>query len=89
MHFKDYYRPQEGREYSDIYYNIHSLIRFRKYLKELGYSKFEYVPFDIDIDLPRTDSLDIGTYTVRLEDGKRIQISGGMMMPWYFIAACR
>ncbi len=85
--FRDYYRPSEGREYTDIYYNIHSIPRFKEYVSELGYTKFDYIPFDIDIDLPKTENLDIETYTVRTEEGKRIQISAGMMMPWYFAVA--
>lgn len=87
--FHDYYRPSEGRDYTEIYYNIHSMIRFRKYMEELGYPNFEYMPFEIDIDLPKTDNMDIGTYTIKTVDGKRIQISAGMMMPWYFVVAYR
>lgn len=85
--FRDYYRPSNGRDYTECYYNIHSTIRCEKLMNELGYSHFEYMPFEIDIDIPRTESRDIGTYTVRTDEGKRIQISGGMMMPWYFVVA--
>ena len=60
----------------------------RDYLKTLGYEKFEYIPFEIDIDLPQTTK-DIGTYTIKSEEGKRIQISAGLMMPWYFIVASK
>lgn len=85
--FRNYYRPSDGKEYTECYYNIHSTIRCREFMKELGYCNFEYMPFEIDIDIPRTDSKDIGTYTVKTEEGKRIQISGGLMMPWYFVIA--
>ena len=47
------------------------------------------MPFEIDIDLPQTDNIDIGTYTVKLENKKRIQISAALMMPWYFIVASK
>lgn len=86
---RDYYRSKECEGDFDYYYNIYSIMRVRQYLSELGYRNFRYIPFQIDIDLPKPDNLDLGTYTVKQEDGKRIQISGGMMMPWYFIAACR
>lgn len=46
---------------------------------ELGYPDFEYIPYDIDIDLPKPESRDIGTYTVKTTDGHRIQISRGLM----------
>ncbi len=85
--FRNYYRPSECKEYTDTYYNIHSIPLFKEYMNTLGYSRFEYIPFDIDIDLPKIDSLDIGTYTIKTEDGKRIQVSGGLMMPWYFVIA--
>ena len=51
------------------------------------HENFEYIPFMIDIDLPKTDNMDIGTYTVKTVEGDRIQISAGMMMPWYFAVA--
>lgn len=56
-------------------------------MKTLGYQNFEYMPFEIDIDIPKTDSMDIGTYTVKTVEGKRIQISAGLMMPRYFVVA--
>lgn len=85
--FRDYYRPSGDRTYTDYYYNVHSIIRYRMYMEEMGYKKFEYIPFEIDIDIPKTESMDIGTYTVKTVEGKRIQISGGLMMPWYFVIA--
>lgn len=86
---RNYYRTLENKEYEEEYYNIYSLIRIRKYFESLGYHKFEYTPFEIDIDLPKTESLDIGTYTIKTENDKRLQISAALMMPWYFIVASR
>ena len=83
------YRPSEGKAYTDIYYNIHLMIQFKEYMWELGYPHVDYIPFEIDLDIPKTDSMDIGIYTVKTEDGKRIQISVGLMMPWYFIVASK
>lgn len=39
--------------------------------------------------LPKPEKAGLGTYTEKLEDGRRIQISGGLMLPWYFIVACK
>lgn len=83
---KNYYRAAEN-SYEEMYYNIYSLPRVQKCFKEQGYNNFKFIKFEIDIDLPRPDTMDIGTYTINTEDGKRIQISGGLMMPWYFVVA--
>ena len=85
--FRDYYRPAEKEEYTEYYYNVHSIPLCREYMKTLGYQNFEYKKFEIDIDIPKTDNMDIGTYTVKTTDGRRIQTSAGLMMPWYFVVA--
>ncbi len=86
---KNYYRFSEDKEYEEMYYNIYSLKRVQKCFEKLGYNHFDFIPFNIDIDIPKTDSMDIGTYTIKTEDGKRIQISAGLMMPWYFVIASK
>lgn len=72
----------------DIFYNIYSLPVVKKFLSNKGYSGFQYVPFEIDIDLPKPIQTKMGTYTEKLENGKRIQISGPLLMQWHFIG-CR
>ncbi len=86
---KNYYRPTDMQEYGEAYYNIYSLVRVKKHFESLGYKKFNFLPFEIDIDLPKPDNLDIGTYTVRTQEDKRLQISAALMMPWYFIVASK
>ena len=71
------------------YYNIYSIPMIKEYLQEWGYTDFKYEPFDIDIDLEKPDHMDAQTYTIKTEDGRRIQISGAMLMPWYFIYASK
>ena len=80
----DYTKSKDG-EYSEVFYNIYSLPRMKEFFSDMGYSKFDYIEFEMDIDLPQTNKMGRGTYTVKTEKGKRIQISGGMMMPWYFV----
>lgn len=80
----DYTKNKDG-DYAKVFYNIYSLPRMKEYFKNLGYSKFEYEVFEMDIDLPQTNKMGRGTYTIKTEQGKRLQISGGMMMPWYFV----
>lgn len=80
----DYTKKKDG-EYAQVFYNIYSLPRMKDYFDSLGYSKFDYKEFVIDVDLQQTNKMGRGTYTIKTEQGKRIQISGGMMMPWYFV----
>jgi len=68
------------------YYNIYSLPQTQKLLAGMGYETFHSAPFDIDIDLPRPTA-GLGTYTEMTPSGRRLQISGPMLMPWYFILA--
>lgn len=67
------------------YYNIYSLDDTKKFFKRHGYQEFKYIPFNIDIDLMKPKNKGMGTYTEKLENGKRIQISGPLLLPWYFI----
>lgn len=61
------YLMNEGAE---VFYNIYSLPRMEAYFKKLGYNHFYYKEFEIDIDLPKTNGLGRGTYTVKDESGK-------------------
>ena len=84
---RDYKRPKAGKAYEDSYCNVYSIPRLRKLLAEMGYSDFRFTPFAIDIDLPKPDGLRFGTYTESLVGGGRLQISGALLMPWYFVVA--
>ncbi|PCJ20677.1 MAG: hypothetical protein COB02_03890 [Candidatus Cloacimonadota bacterium] len=72
---------------TQCFYNTYSLEYTKKKFKDLGYNKFEFVPFDIDIDLLKPDDKRLGTYTERLPSGRRLQISGPLLMNWHFILA--
>ncbi len=82
----DYYRPTKNKEYVEYYYNVYSLGLFKKYLAKFGYKKFSFKRYDIDIDLPCI-TRDLGTYTEMLTSGRRLQMSGPLLMPWYFVYA--
>ncbi|SHN82365.1 class I SAM-dependent methyltransferase [Bradyrhizobium erythrophlei] len=69
--------------------NVYSLPVVEKFLLSLGYGGLQSIPFEITIDLPRPSHKGLGTYTRRTTDGARMQISGPLLMPWYFIAARR
>ncbi len=75
--------------HKEMQYNIYSLVRVKKKFEQMGYKTFKYIPYDIDIDIAPPKKKGRGTYTRKMADGKRIQISGGMMMPWYFVVASK
>lgn len=85
----DYTRKENNSDRMQSYYNIYSIPRIKELFRELGYNHFEYKSFDIDIDIEKTVSDGLHTYTRRMEDGSRIQISAGLMLPWYFIIASK
>jgi SAM-dependent methyltransferase len=68
-----------------LYYNVYSIPVMKGHLENNGYGNFRCSPFNIDVDIPNTG--EFRTYTEKTEDGRRIQISGPVLMPWYFIAA--
>lgn len=84
----------EVTEYDDVlephrssFYNVYSLPVVKKYIQSNGYPDFQATTFEIDIDLPKPKKQLMTTYTEKIEDGHRLQISGPLLMPWYFIAA--
>ena len=75
--------------HSEHFMNVFSLPPIKSYCEEYGYTNFYAVPYGIDIDLPKSDDGGMGTFTEKLENGSRLQISGPKLMPWYFILASR
>lgn len=71
------------------WYNIYSLPLMKEFLEIYGFTKCVYKEFEIDIDLEKPSSMDMGTYTIMTKENKRLQVSGALMMPWYFIYAER
>ena len=86
---EDWTRPMpiSGKLYTTRYFNTYSLPLVRDHFAKLGYKSFEYSRFEIDIDIEKPKEPDMGTYTERLKDGRRLQISGPLLMSWYFVVA--
>jgi SAM-dependent methyltransferase len=74
-------------EGSSALYNVYSLSRFEEYCRTLGATEVHSEPFEIDIDIPRPTHGGMGTWTERLADERRLQFSGPLAMPWWFVAA--
>jgi ubiquinone/menaquinone biosynthesis C-methylase UbiE len=68
------------------YYNVYSLERFRQFCLGAGALEVIAQDFDIDVDLARPENRLMGTYTRRTDEGKRLQLSGPLLMPWKFVA---
>jgi ubiquinone/menaquinone biosynthesis C-methylase UbiE len=66
---------------SPFSYNTYSQTTLTKWLNKLDIQKFRLIPFSPSIDL-FYEGKGIGTYTVNTEEGKRLQISAGMLMNW-------
>jgi len=41
--------------------------------------------FEITKDLPKPDKNLMGTYTINLQNEKKLQVSGSIIMPWKII----
>lgn len=76
------YMKEAGAQDFNAYFNIYSLPRFKRFVQSLGAKKINEYDFDIGIDLPRGNIDHVGTYTIKLEGGKRMQMSGAVPMPW-------
>lgn len=84
---EDYSTPTEDKLYHESFYNIYSLPLVRSLFQEHGFKELHSLPFWIDKDIEKAPTGGMGTYTVRLKDERRLQISGPVLMSWYFIIA--
>jgi len=79
------YKKEKGKDDFTLYYNVYSLPHFKKFVFEQGVKNVDVYDFDISIDIPKSDKDYMGTYTEKLENGKRLQISGAVLMSWKII----
>lgn len=72
-----------------VNYNTYSLPQVEKFSLEFGYQLSDLQKFDINFDIDQPKSFDrMGTYTKLVKEGeleKRIQVSGPLLMNWYFL----
>lgn len=80
------YTTEAGRDGYNAFYNVYSFPIFREFCVERGAKDVVGFDFNIGIDLPRPANPDrMGTYTVQLHSGERLQISGALLMPWKIV----
>jgi ubiquinone/menaquinone biosynthesis C-methylase UbiE len=87
---RDYTRFPEDSFAQDseqlTFYNTFCMDRFRRVAEQLGAQEVIFRDFEIGIDLVGPAAGGIGTYTETLADGRRLQFSGAVFMPWKFAA---
>ncbi len=79
------FKTETGASHFNDYNNVYSLPHFKKFVNELGAKNIEVYDFDINIDIPKPSVDQLISYTEKLENGKRLQISGAMLLPWKII----
>ena len=79
------FKKELGKERFNSFYNVYSLPRFKEFVFGLGIKNIEVYNFDINIDIPQPPIDQMGTYTIRLENSKKLQISGAVVMCWKVI----
>jgi ubiquinone/menaquinone biosynthesis C-methylase UbiE len=77
---------KDGSPRRPRFYNIYAWNRFRDYCRALGAAEVTAENFEIDIELSPPTHLHMGTFTERLADGRLLQRSGPLLMPWKAIA---
>ena len=80
------YKKETGKEHFNDYYNVYSLPRFKKFVyEELNAKNIEVYDFEIGVDISPPPIDQMGSYTLKLENGKRLQVSGAIILPWKII----
>ncbi len=81
------YKGESGENdaLAEEYRNVYSLPRFKRFIMGMGAKKIQADDFEINIDLPKEPLDKMSTYTVTLDNGKRLQISGAVLMNWKWI----
>jgi hypothetical protein len=71
------------------FYNVYSLNELNRFASEYGYEVASSEKFNIEIDIPKPKNTNfMTTYTEKIEgglDNQRLQISGPLLMNWYFV----
>lgn len=59
--------------------------KFEKFLYDLGAKSVKSQNFEINVDIPKPSIDQMGTYTINIENQKRLQVSGPILMLWKII----
>jgi ubiquinone/menaquinone biosynthesis C-methylase UbiE len=71
------------------FYNVYSIKELSRLAFEYGYEVQQFNRFEIGIDVPKSSNIDLmSTFTEKVQRGmayERLQISGPLLMNWYFV----
>ena len=79
------FQKENGENDFNSYYNVYSLPKFKKFLMDMGAKKINIYDFNLEKDIEKPPVDQMGTYTEKLSTGKRLQISGIVIMNWKII----
>lgn len=79
------YKKEGAKDGFNSQYNVYSFPRFKDFVLSRGATNIESQNFEIGIDVQKPSAGQMGTYTVKTEDGRRLQISGAILMLWKLI----
>jgi len=79
------YKKESTKKGHARFYNVYSYPHFKEFIYNLGAKNIEAFDFNIDIDLPKPPIDYMGTYTMDLKNGEKLQISGPVVMLWKII----
>lgn len=86
---QNYEKPTHNSSFSQVYYNIYSVPLIQELLFSYGYKHFVYQPFEIDIDINKPAHRNLGYYTVKTSDDRRLAFNTCLYQPEGFIFASR
>lgn len=79
------FKKESGEKQFNAYWNVYSYPHFKEFVYSLGAKNIEAYDFDIDIDVPKPPIDDMSSYTIRLENGKKLQVAGAVVLTWKII----
>lgn len=82
---ENYEKPTKESDFSQVYYNIYSVPKLAELFSSYGYKNLQYAPFEIDMDISRPKHKDLGYYTIKTFDGKRLAFNTCLYQPEGFI----
>lgn len=79
------FKKEGGRDGFNEFFNVYSFPHFKEFVYSLGVKNMEAYDFEIGIDVLQPPLDQMGTHTLKLENGKRLQVSGAVVVSWKII----
>ena len=79
------FKKESGKKQFNAYWNVYSYPHFKEFVYSLGAKNIEAYDFEIDIDVPKPPIDDMSSYTIRLENDKKLQVAGAVVLTWKII----